>query len=360
MATQAVPSVEQDVARARALALRYGWNAMAFQVVNPGIQHWFAPDGDGLIGYVCRAGVRVVAGAPICPEDKLPAVLAAFEAEAESHRERVCYLGAAGRLLALLDDRPEYSVVVLGAQPVWNPGGWAGIVAEHASLRAQVARAGNKGVVIREWSPEKAHNHPELHRCLNEWLQTRHLPPLHFLVEPQTLSRLTGRRIFVAERAGVPVGFINCSPVAARNGWLTEQFVRGKDAPNGTVEAMIDCAMRTLASEGATYVTMGLVPLSRHAQTSDRQNPLWLRATLAWVRAHGRRFYNFDGLDRFKAKFQPDFWEPIYCISHERRFSPRTLYAIADAFTGGSPIRAVLLGIGKAIRQEWRWLRERR
>ena len=30
-----------------------------------------------------------------------------------------------------------------------------------------------------------------------------------------------------------------------------------------------------------------------------------------WVRAHGKRFYNFEGLEAFKSKFRPDGWEPI-------------------------------------------------
>jgi phosphatidylglycerol lysyltransferase len=39
---------------------------------------------------------------------------------------------------------------------------------------------------------------------------------------------------------------------------------------------------------------------------------LWLRFVLQWVRLHGARFYNFAGLDAFKAKFNPEAWEPMY------------------------------------------------
>jgi phosphatidylglycerol lysyltransferase len=347
---------EQDVSHARSLVLRYGWNATAYQVVNPGIAHWFTPDGDGLVGYVRRRHVRVIAGAPVCAEDRLPEVIDTFEGEAERCGERVCYFGAAGRVMDLLGERDDYAVVVLGAQPTWEPARWPEIIARHASLRAQLSRARNKGVHVSEWPPAKAQDHPGLRRCLDEWLATRPLPPLHFLVEPETLSRLEGRRIFVAERNGQPIGFVNCSPIPARAGWLTEQFVRGKGAPNGTIELMLDCAIRALAAGGAQYVTMGLVPLSKNTWEPSNYNPLWLRLVLSWVRAHGRRFYNFDGLDRFKAKFQPHAWEPIYAISNEHRFSFSTLYAIADAFSDGSPVQAVLHGILKAARQEWRWL----
>jgi phosphatidylglycerol lysyltransferase len=349
----------KDVPRARALVLRYGWNATAYQIVNPGIEHWFSERGDAVIGYVRHYGVRVVAGAPVCDNERLPEVVGEWEREAAEADDRVCYFGAAGRVQSLLEGAPGYATVVLGAQPVWQPAEWAGIMTRHAGLRAQLNRARNKGVTVSEWSPEQATGHPALRRCLDEWLETRGLPPLHFLVEPQTLAYLEDRRIFVARRGGVVIGFVNLAPVPVRKGWLTEQFVRGKNAPNGTIELLLDAAVRAVAASGSEYVTMGLVPLSRRPGLPKEYNPLWLRLVLAWVRAHGRRFYNFGGLEAFKSKLRPCLWEPIFAISHEAHFSPRTLYAIAAAFSGGSPIVSVAGGLKKALVQELRWLLER-
>lgn len=178
---------------------------------------------------------------------------------------------------------------------------------------------------------------------------------MHFLVEPQTLDCLEDRRLFVAERNGEPVGFVTMSPVPTREGWLTEQFVRGKHAPNGTIELTLDTAIRAVGRDGAKMVTMGIVPLSPHSQESER-NPAWLRFLTSWMRAHGRRFYNFDGLDAFKSKFHPDYWEPIYVISREPAFSFKSLYSIAAAFTSEHPLLALSKGMLRAIRQELAWL----
>jgi phosphatidylglycerol lysyltransferase len=164
------------------------------------------------------------------------------------------------------------------------------------------------------------------------------------------------RRLFVADRGGKPVGFVVLTPVPSRNGWLTEQFVRGRSAPNGCIELTIVEAVRATCLSGGAFVTMGIVPLSDHGRAASTGNPPWLRLFLGWVRAHGRRFYNFEGLDRFKSKFHPQQWEPIYAISRERSFSPRTLYAIAGAFCQGSPMAAGARGLGRAARQEFRWL----
>jgi phosphatidylglycerol lysyltransferase len=179
---------------------------------------------------------------------------------------------------------------------------------------------------------------------------------MHFLVEPETLACLTGRRIFVAERGEHVVGFLVLSPVPGRNGWLTEQFPRSLGAPNGTVEILMDSAIRAVARSGSEYVTMGIIPLSSHAEAHNRINPKWLNFLAKWVRAHGCRFYNFGGLDDFKLKFRPEQWEPIFVISKESRFSVRSLYAIASAFSGQSPAWAITRGMGRAARQELRWL----
>jgi phosphatidylglycerol lysyltransferase len=345
--------------RARELVLRYGWNATAYQIVNPGIRQWFSRSGDAVVGYVARWGVRVVAGAPVCAAERLADVAAEFESDAAGHGERVCYFCAEARLESLYRDTEDHSMVLLGSQPVWNPQQWTETVEAKKSLRAQLNRARNKGVAVEEWPPERAQNNVELHRCLAEWLSTRGLPPLHFLVEPETLSRLADRRTFIAVRDGVVVGFLIASPVPERRGWLVEQNIRGHNAPNGTTELLLDAAVKTLAAEGAEYLTLGLAPLSNRAGAPAVENPFWLRTLLGRVRAHGRRFYNFEGLEAFKTKFQPETWEPVYAIANERTFSILTLYAVASAFSDGSPVALLLRAMCKAAGTEFRWLLEK-
>lgn len=344
-----------NVPLARKLVLQYGWNSTAYQIVNPGFEHWFSAKGDAVVGFVRAAGACVVAGAPVCAPERLEETLAEWETWTRGRFVRTCYFGAAGRLQERLAKRRGFSTIVLGAQPTWDPSRWAETIGSRPSLRAQFRRAANKGVVVREWPHQQAERDVHLSRCLEEWLARRRLPPLHFLIEPQTLDDLAGRRIFVAERRGTPVGFLTASPIPTRQGWLTEQFVRGASAPNGTVELMIDAAARAVAADGARYLTMGLAPLSDQA-AAFKDNPPWLRWFLAWVRAHGRRFYDFDGLAAFKAKFRPHAWEPIFAVADEPHFSIRTLYAIAAAFSGRSLASLSMRAFTRAAAQEWKWL----
>lgn len=347
------------VARARELVLAYGWNSTSFQIVNPGISRWFSKRGDAVVGYVPAAGVRVAAGAPVCSNERLAEVIDEFESESAVAKQSVCYFCAESRLESTVDSSPTHSRFLLGAQPSWQPGNWPETIRTHSSLRAQLNRARNKGVTVAEWPTEKAASDERLSECLHTWLATKGLPPLHFLVEPETLSRLEYRRIFVAETRENVVGFLTLSPIATRDGWLFEQFPHRPKAPNGTVELMVDAAMRAIAADDCRFATLGLAPLSKRAKLEPFNNPLWLDIVLAWVRKHGQRFYNFDGLDAFKAKLRPTDWEPVFAVTNERRVSPRSLYAIASAFSGNAPAKMITGAIGKAFTTELKWLGQR-
>lgn len=336
--------------------MEHGWNATSYQIVNPGIAHWFSEQGDAVVGYVDRAGIRVVAGAPVSSAERLGAVVDEFEASAAASSLGVCYFGAEARLEGVLRDSPLHSMVLLGAQPAWNPATWSAKAERYASLRAQFHRAVNKGVNVREWSADEATESPQLRAVLERWLKGRGLPPMHFLIEPSTLERLDDRRVFVAWRkvehgkdSEQILAFAVLSPVPVRAGWLVEQFPRIPEAPNGTIELLLNEAVRAVTDDGAEYLTLGLAPLAMRDSTPHESEPGWLKLALRWTEAHGQRFYNFGGLGRFKAKFLPDSWEPIYAIQRASSFSPRALYAIAGAFASEPPPFLIAKALAGAV-----------
>ncbi|RYG81163.1 DUF2156 domain-containing protein, partial [bacterium] len=227
---------EPDRDLARRLVREHGWNSTCTQTLNPSLSLWISAERDAVIAYVRRSGVAVVAGAPVCAEARLVEVMAEFE----SAFPRTAYFGAETRLLHAAERRGGYERVALGAQPIWSPSSWGSALQKDRSLRAQLARARNKGVTVTE---RTSGGDSGLRRVLDQWLRSRRFPTLRFLVEPETLDLDGDRRLFVAERGGKPVGFVVMAPVPRRDGWLTEMFVRGDDAPNGTVELTLDTAI---------------------------------------------------------------------------------------------------------------------
>jgi phosphatidylglycerol lysyltransferase len=341
--------------RARHLVLDAGRAATCWQILHPDLSLWFSGAGDGVVGFVTYRHVRVVAGEPVCAEDRLAAVCREFEQAAAAAGQRVCYLAAEQPLVDRVGRRSRHVVVPIGAQPVWHPKRLAAAFQEDAPLRYQLNRARNKGVAVSEW-PAARGDHPGLGRCLEAWLKQKALPALGFMTDPYLLARLEFRRIWVAEREGAPVGYTVLAPVPTREGWLVEQIVRCDGAPNGTAESLVAAAAQSVAADDSRFITLGTSPLSRRGERLSSRYPLWLRMATGWMRAHGARFYNFRGLEHFKAKFRPQGWEPVFAVAAEPRLQMGTLYAVMGAFTGRSPLLAGLQAVGSGLATEIRRL----
>jgi phosphatidylglycerol lysyltransferase len=341
--------------QARRLLSIHGRAATCWQILHPDVTLWFAAGGDGVVGFVTYRHVRVVAGEPVCKPDRMAAVRREFERAAAAAGERVCYLAAERSLVDLMDRHGRHVVVPIGAQPVWRPEALAARFREDAALRYQINRARNKGLVVSEWSTARC-DHPGLRQCLAAWLGHKPLPALGFMTDPYLLSRLDFRRIWVAEKEGAPVGYAVLAPVPARQGWLVEQIVRCGCAPNGTSETLVAAAARDVFASGSRFITLGTAPLSRRGERINARHPVWLRMITGWMRAHGTRFYNFRGLEHFKAKFRPQAWESVFAVAVEERLRPSTLYAVMGAFTGRSPVVAGLQAVGSGMRTELRRL----
>ncbi len=99
--------------------------------------------------------------------------------------------------------------------------------------------------------------------------------------------------------------------------WHTELLLRRKDAPVGVMEALILGVKAHLRGEGHGWLSLGTVPFMSIADPLHPRacRPPW-RATCQGrvIMRLGRwlRFsYDYQGLYRFKQKFQP-IWRPLY------------------------------------------------
>ena len=185
---------------------------------------------------------------------------------------------------------------------------------------------------VRPLDPaEIARGHPtriQLDALIERWLASRPIAPMGFLVQIDPFTFPNERHYFIAERDGRVVAFLGIIPIYARNGWFFEDFLRDPDAPNGTVELLVDVGMRAAADAGIAVVTLGLVPLAGEVSS-------WLRA----ARRLGRSLYDFDGLRAFKAKFKPRAWDPIFLAYPSGRSGFAALFDTLTAFARGGLLR---------------------
>lgn len=327
-----------DAARARVLALvrRFGWNATAFQTLEPGY-HYYFPSADACVAYVDTGRAWVAAGAPIAaPEALLPSVRCFIEA-AETAGRRAGFFAVEERLLLAAD--AALSAVQIGEQPVWRPADWAETLRKHRSLREQLRRARAKGVVVRQLHPAELGAGPiraAVEALSRRWLDSRALAPLDFLVRLELFDHAEERQSFVALRGQQILGFAGLVPVPARHGWFLEDLIRDPAAPSGTSELLVDAAMQAAARAGAPWFTLGLAPLSGAVP-----------APLRVARSTGGVLYDFQGLRAFKAKLRPRAWTPIYLGFPRQQGPVRSLLDGLAAFTGGGFVRFGLRSLAR-------------
>lgn len=324
------PSPQDQDPRTSVLALlkQYGWNATSFQILEPGYRYFFR-EPDACVAYVDTGSAWVAAGAPIAPEGELRSVADAFIAAARKAGRRACFFATEPRFT----EAAPLTSLCIGEQPVWDPRRWPETLGESRSLREQLRRARSKGVTVRS-VPKEDLQDPEapvrraIERLIGRWLGTRQMAPMGFLVQLSLFAEAEERRCLVAEVDGRLVGVLGMIPIYARGGWFCEDLLRDPSAPNGTIELLVDAAMRLAAAEGCAYVTLGLAPLSGSI-------PAPLRAARRW----GVALYDFEGLRAFKAKLRPHQWVPIF-LSYPAQQSG--LFATVDilaAFARGGLLR---------------------
>jgi phosphatidylglycerol lysyltransferase len=106
------------------------------------------------------------------------------------------------------------------------------------------------------------------------------------------------------------------------------------EAPSGVMEYLFIQVILYGQAQGYRWFNMGMAPLSGlEAGGRSSLAPLWNRLG-AFVYRHGEHFYNFQGLRRYKEKFDPT-WEPRYLALPGGLLLPKILTNIASLISGG-------------------------
>lgn len=308
--------------RARLVAAvhAHGREAVSFQALEDGLAVYEDPD--GLVAYADTGTAHVAVGSPLAPEDAVAEVGARFVAHAKARRRRALFVGVENPSLFR-----NVEALVIGEQPVYEPATWADTLRRKRSLREQLRRARAKGVRVRrveaseiaEGSPLRAH----VEALAADWLRTRHMEPMRFLVALEPFHEPTAHRYFLAEHEGSVVAFASAVPIPAAGGYLLEDVVRAREMPNGTSELLVDALFRELRD--APMVTLGLAPLTGA-----------VHPVLKVIRAVTRPLYDFAGVRAYKERLAPGRFDRVYLVHPEHEWTMIHVIETLRAFAGGS------------------------
>ena len=178
---------------------------------------------------------------------------------------------------------------------------------EMKDLRYTWNRGGRDGLSLEVHEPGHAPLE-ELKVISDAWLSGKNVREKGFSLGRFSPEYLQHFRIAIIRFEGRPVAFANLLETHSRELASLDLMRAHPQAPKLTMEFMMIGLIQHYKEQGYTRFSLGMVPLS--GLQPRRGAPLTQRLG-SMVFQRGEQLYNFQGLRRFKDKFQPD-WEPRY------------------------------------------------
>ncbi|TPG99001.1 bifunctional lysylphosphatidylglycerol flippase/synthetase MprF [Pseudomonas caspiana] len=178
---------------------------------------------------------------------------------------------------------------------------------EMKDLRYTWNRGTRDGLSLEIFDPGQAPME-ELKVISDAWLTGKNVREKGFSLGRFSDDYIKHFRVAVIRFEGRPVAFANLLETYGHDLASLDLMRAHPDAPKLTMEFMMVGLIQHYKNHGYARFSLGMVPLS--GLQPRRGAPLTQRLG-SMVFRRGEQLYNFQGLRRFKDKFQPD-WEPRY------------------------------------------------
>jgi len=204
-------------------------------------------------------------------------------------------------------------------------------------LRSGVHRIEREGLRFLVLAPAEVRASLERLRAISDaWLATRHAGEKGFSLGFFQAESLSACEVAVVARGEQWLAFANLL-AGAPGGEISIDLMRHvPEAPNGLMDFLFVRLFELGRERGYRWFSLGMAPLG--GLESRASAPVWNHLA-GLVYRHGERFYNFQGLRQYKAKFDP-VWRGRYLAAPGGLALPGVLVDISTRIAGG--LRATL------------------
>jgi phosphatidylglycerol lysyltransferase len=322
----------EELERARAVYLAHGGGEFA-HLSFMGDKHLFwSADSHAVVAYGAVRDRLVALGSPCAPENAIKRAILDFRHFADAQDRVPIFYEVLEPDLSLYHDL-GFDLFKLGELATVRLAEFTLTGKRWEDLRQAVNRSVKEQLTFELLEPPfDTVLMTELERVSDEWLEDKgaheksfslgHFDPDYFAWSPLALVR----------RAGELIAFANVLPPYGPNGTASVDLMRHIDgAPRGTMDFLFAKVMQWAKDSGYESFSLGMAPLSAvgdnpYARINERL------AALAFQ--YGGRFYNYQGLRRYKEKFAPD-WVGSYLAYPRGLWVPGLLIDIAALVAGG-------------------------
>jgi phosphatidylglycerol lysyltransferase len=321
---------QADMARVRALIGRCS-QALANAALSGDKRLLFSAAGDSFLMYQINGRSWVALGDPIGARAGQEELVWRFRELSDRHGGWTVFYQATAEQLPLYVDL-GLAVMKIGEEARVSLTDFSLEGSARAELRTQRRRAQRDGASFQVLSPQQLPLWlPKLRTVSDSWLREKAVAEKSFSVGAFSEEYISQFSVAVVSCADEPVAFASlwvsgdCEEVAV------DLMRFGPDAPRGAMDFLFVELMLWGRAQGHRWFNLGMAPLAGLEQ--HPLAPAWHRVG-NFVFRYGEHFYNFDGLRRYKAKFNP-VWESKYLASPGGLALPRVLLDISVLISGG-------------------------
>lgn len=330
---------QEELQRARTLYLQHGGGEFA-HLSFMGDKHLFwSADGHAAVAYGAVRDRLVALGSPCGPEPAIKRAILDFRHFADAQDRVPVFYEVLEPDLSLYHDL-GFDLFKLGELATIRLDEFTLAGKRWEDLRQAVNRSVKQQLTFEMVeAPFDTVLMSELERVSDTWLVDKRAREKGFSLGHFDADYLAWSPLALVRRAGELVAFANVLPPYGPNGTASVDLMRHVDsAPRGTMDFLFARVMQWAKEQGHTRFSLGMAPLSSvgdnpYARINERL------AALAFQ--YGGRFYNYQGLRRYKEKFGPQ-WTGSYLAYPRGVWVPGLLIDIAALVAGG--YRRFLLG----------------
>jgi phosphatidylglycerol lysyltransferase len=320
----------EDLSRARGLISSCS-QAMANAVLSGDKRLLFSNSGDAFLMYQINGRSWVALGDPIGEREAQEELVWRFRELSDRHAGWTVFYQVSAERLPLYVDL-GLAVMKLGEEARVSLPDFSLEGSARAELRTQRRRAERDRATFEVLQPQQLPALlPKLQAVSDAWLEDKAVAEKGFSVGAFSQNYIGNFPVAVVRCGEELVAFASLW-IAGTGEEIAVDLMRfGPDAPRGAMDYLFVELMLWGRTQGYRWLNLGMAPLAGLEQ--HPLAPAWHRVG-NFVFRYGEHFYNFDGLRRYKAKFNP-VWESKYLASPGGLALPRVLLDVSVLISGG-------------------------
>lgn len=305
-----VPLIRRPLGAQRDLATRivedHGSNRLAHFALWEDKSFSIAPERDGMVSYHVKGRVALALGGPIGTPDGRRGALTAFLEDCNENGW-IPGLHQVGDEDRELLESAGFKLQHVGAEAIVDVESFTLEGSHWKKVRSSMSQLKRDGLAVEELQhPIDAATMAELQTVSDAWATDGGHRERTFTLGQFSPAYLETTRVFVLRGvSGRIEAFVNVVPPYQSSEGTFDLMRRRPDSVNGVMDALFITMIETFRAEGLSGMNLGMAPL---AQLPDDTA---VDRGLQRVRERGDQWFSFQGLEKFKEKWQPR-WENRY------------------------------------------------